>query len=331
VPALNPNLPKLHPIVRAPDLVESFEADVARGLSQPTGEKAIPPKHLYDERGSLLFERICEVDEYYPTRVERAILRDLADEIASAVGPRAILVEPGAGDGSKARILLDSLENPAVFAPFEISEDALRAASEDIAQQFPNVTVRPVCADFTQGLRHLHDLPEDNRVIFFPGSTIGNLDREDRIDLLRTFSRFIGAGGKVLLGADLVKSPDVLLAAYDDPHGVTAAFALNLIDRINRELDAELDPDAFRYVCEWSPANERIEMSLLCVREQRANIAGRNIHLTTGERIHVENSHKFKRERIEREAAEAGLKLERCWTDGRDWFAVCLLTSHNDG
>lgn len=315
-----------HPAIEHdPGLRDGFVSDVVAGLTRPRGEKRIPAKHLYDRRGSELFDRICELDEYYVTRTEQSIFDAHLPEIAGAIGPRAALVEPGAGDGAKAERLLRALDGPAAFAPIEISRAPLEHAARRFSESMPDLEVVPVCADFTGGFARLDHLPETGRAVFFPGSTIGNLERPHRIDLLRSFRDFAGEGGCALVGFDMVKDPAVLRAAYDDREGVTAAFNLNLIDRINRELDAGLDPQAFRHEAPWVESRQRIEMHLVCLSEQRATIDDHEAVIAPGERIHTESSHKFTRPRIDEEAAEAGLVVADAWTDERRWFTLALL------
>lgn len=315
----------LRPMARDGREGDTFAADALEGLTRPRGQKAIPAKHLYDATGSRIFERILEIDEYYPVDAEASILDARLAEIAERIGPEAVLVEPGAGDGRKPERLLEALESPAAFAPLEISETALVECAERIARRFPEVEVHPVCADFANGFSRLSDLPRENRVAFFPGSTIGNLRPEERVDLLTSFARFVGEDGSALVGFDLVKETDTLLAAYDDPQGVTADFNLNLVTRLNRELGAGLDESAFAHEAVWVEGLDRIEMRLVAERAQRGEIAGRAIELAEGERIHTEDSHKFTRERIARESGEAGLEVETIWTDERDWYALALL------
>ncbi len=321
------SLANLRETVSDPTLRDTFEQDVIDGLTAPKGQKAIPPKHLYDARGSRLFEQICETNDYYPTRTEHAIYEQCMDEIAERIGAGSVVVEPGSGDGTKAETLLSALDRPRAFAPLEISRSALAESSERIARHFPDTDIHPVCGEFATGLRYLEGLPEDRRLIFFPGSTIGNMVRAVRKDLLDSFADFIAKGddGRALIGFDLVKDRDVLRAAYDDSAGVTAEFNYNLIDRMNRELDAGLDRDTFRYRADWSEARSRIEMGLECTEPQEGAVLGSEYHIEHGERIHTEHSHKFTEATIREEAAASGLRVTGWWTDERRWFAVVLL------
>lgn len=298
-------------------------------LSKPVGEKAIPPKHLYDARGSELFHEITGLDAYYLSTVETTILEQQAAPMAAAIGPGAVVIEPGSGAAVKVPILLWALRSPRMFVPLEISESALEQSAERLAAEFPELAIQPVCAGFYEGLEAIDDeadrVPRDGRVIFFPGSTLGNMGEPERVRLLKAFAKTTGEKGRVLVGIDLVKDRDVMLTAYDDPQGVSAAFGLNLITRLNNELGAGLDPSAFIYEAIWSDADEWIEMRLVCEREQVARIAGRELPIEAGEAIITEHSCKFTRERLEREAAAAGLAPVKWWTDERDWFALVLL------
>ena len=318
-------LSNLEKIIGDRTLPSTFEHDVIAGLSRPQPDKAVPAKHLYDAVGSELFERICDLEEYYPTRVEASIFEESLPNIAERLGTGLVLVEPGAGNGDKAARLLDALEEPPVFAPIEISRDALEAASLRIASRLPDIAVQPVCAEFVRGLNLLGHLPEARRAVFFPGSTIGNLLPHERISLLCEYARFVGSDGHVLVTYDMVKDPEVLVAAYADREGVTAAFDLNLLARINRELDGDLDVDGFRHEAIWDADLERIEMRLGRLRDQHAPIRGHEVSFGRGERIHTENSHKFTAARIDIEAARAGLEVVETWRDRKDWLRVVLL------
>ena len=316
-------IPNLRPtIVDHESLHDTFREDVLAGLSRE--RKAISPKHFYDGRGSELFERICELDEYYPTRTELAILNARSQEMASAIGPGVTLIEPGAGSGQKASMLLERLEDPAAFVPIEISLDALEAASERLAHRFPGVTMHPICADFMHAGSIPDSIGEGRRVVYFPGSTIGNLDRPERAGLLSRFGEAVGRGGGLLIGIDLVKDEGVLRAAYDDREGVTAMFNANLLERMNRELAASLDPEGFEHDAPWVRERSRIEMHLVSRRDQEVEVAGRTFTFKAGERLHTESSHKFVPEEFDAEAAEAGFEPVDHWQDERGWFRVSL-------
>ena len=323
-PSPNATPANLAPMIIDHDaLRDTFKQDIIDGLSRRP--KATPPKHLYDARGSAIFEDICEAEEYYPTRTEAKIFDDCLDDIADAIGPEAVLIEPGAGSGEKAERFLEALESVTHFVPVEISQDALHESSVRIAQRFPSVQVHPICADFNAPLPLPEDLPEERRVIAFPGSTIGNLETDERAKLFRVFADEAGPGGRMLLGFDLVKPIDVLEAAYDDRAGVTAAFTLNLLTRINRELGTDFDTARFKHRSKWNPDMSRVELHVHALEAQEVEIGGAAISFDKDESIHVESSHKFTLETMSDEVRHAGFELERHWTDDKNWFCVALF------
>lgn len=313
--------PKLHD--RSPAL-ETLRADVLAGLS--ASPRYVPSQYLYDDRGARLFERICEQPEYYVPRTEAAIVRDNMADIARAVGPRALLIEPGSGDGIKSRALLQGLHDPVGYVPIDISRAQLLALARDVAARFPGLEVTPVCADFTEGV----ELPGiggavGRRLAFFPGSTLGNFEPAAQLEVLRELRRLAGPGGLVLLGVDLRKDPAVIEPAYDDAAGVSAEFARNVLVRLNRELGADFDPTAFAYEAPYDVERGRVEMALVSRVDQVLHVDGRSIHFARGERIRTEYSHKFEIEALGALASRAGLEVGRVWTDARRWFAVLLL------
>ena len=284
-----------------------FRDALIEGLSRP--QKSLSPKWFYDARGSELFEDITRLPEYYPTRQEAGLLRRVAPELARRFGPGATLVEFGSGASEKTRIVLDAAPDLAAYVPIDISPDALDAAANRIAEAYPNLIVRPVVGDFL----HLDELPalgDGCRVGFFPGSTIGNLDPDEAEAFLRMAGERLGEDALFVLGIDLVKDPAVLVAAYDDAQGVTAAFNLNLLGRANREAGADFDLDGFEHLALWNGEDSRIEMHLRAVRDQRVTVGGRPFDFVTGETIHTENSRKFTPERIAELAEATGWALE---------------------
>lgn len=298
--------------------------EVLRGLGAP--QKWISPMYLYDERGSHLFDRICELPEYYPTRTERSILRAHSAEISAALGTDLMLVEPGSGNGEKASLLLRSLHDPVAFIPVEISREHLWQSANAINDAFPDLEVLPVCADFSQPF----ELPEPSRTaaraaVFFPGSTIGNFRPRTAARLLANFGGVAGDGGALLVGVDLRKDPAVLERAYDDAAGVTAEFNLNLLRRLNRELGADFDLGAFTHRAVWNDADSRIEMHLVSTREQSVRIGKQDIAFRAGEYIHTESSYKYTLEAFAELAREAGLRVSRVWMDAERLFSVQLL------
>jgi len=300
-----------------------FAGDVVSGLSRL--RKATPPKWLYDTRGSALYELICQQQEYYPPRVETALLERHGDEIAAAVGPDALVFEYGAGTARKTALLLAGLRRPAAYVPVDISREALLSAAEAMGERFPRLPIRPVVADFTVPIAlPLADVRCARRVAFFPGSTIGNFDPPDAVALLRRMAIDAGEGGMLVIGLDLPKDEPTLVAAYDDAHGVTAAFDLNLLARMNRELAGDFRLTAFRHRAIWDARLSRVEMHLESRQAQLASVAGRSFHFEEGETIHTESAYKWEPRAFDALAAIAGWRPEAAWTDDRAWFAVKL-------
>lgn len=304
--------------------VDEFARDVAQGLARTP--KRLPSKYFYDAEGSRLFEAICEQPEYYLTRVELALMRTHVADIAAQLGPGVRLVEYGSGAGIKTRILLGHLHSPAGYVPVEISAPALQASVAAIAAEMPQLPVRPVCADFTRPHR-LPDLPviSTRTVIYFPGSTLGNFEPDAAVALLRQMRAEMGAAGAALLGIDLDKDRATLEAAYNDAAGVTAAFTLNLLTRINRELDGDFDVARFAHRAQYNALAGRIETAIISRCAQAVHVAGTRYHFAAGEAMAVEISSKYRLDRFDRLAARAGLAVRRVWTDPQRAFAVLLL------
>jgi dimethylhistidine N-methyltransferase len=300
---------------------ESFRDAVLNGLGR--ARKAIPCKFFYDARGSALFEEICRLPEYYPTRTEIAILEENAGEIAAQMGPHSRIIEFGSGASRKARILLQALDRPAAYVPVDISGEHLREAAAGLAEDFPELPVIAVCADYT-GPFPLPPLPgpSGKRVGFFPGSTIGNFEPAAAGRFLANCARILGPGGEMLIGVDLKKDTEILEAAYNDRTGVTAAFNLNLLDRINRELDGDLDLDLFEHVAFYNEAEGRIEIYIRSLADRQAVIAGRQIAFAAGELIHTEYSYKYAVPEFRALAAGAGFRPVDTWTDPAELFSV---------
>lgn len=311
--------------VAPPARRSAFEADVLAGLSR--GQKSVPPKYFYDAPGSRLFEDICDLPEYYPTRTELALLAEVAPELSAYVPQGAALVEFGSGASLKTRQLLDHAPQIAVYTPIDISPSALEAAVESLSSDYPDLMLAPLLEDFTIAL-DLPDVAEGRAAFgFFPGSTIGNLLPEEAVEFLANARHLLGKGARFLIGADLVKAESVLVAAYDDVQGVTAAFNLNLLARMNRELGADFDVEAFAHRAVWNGPMSRIEMHLEALRDQSVRVAGRRFDFTAGETIHTENSHKFTPDQIARLAGQAGWALERQWVSGEPAFGLFLLVN----
>lgn len=306
---------------------DAFLSDVLEGLRMP--QKEIFSKYFYDRHGSELFDQICELDEYYPTRTELAIMTDRIDEMVAALGPEVMLVEYGSGSSSKTRILLDHLSNPVAYVPIDISRGHLLDTASALAADYPHLEVLPVVADYTQPLELPRPRSRPRRVVgYFPGSTVGNFDRDAAHHFLRSVSEEVGDGGGLLIGVDLKKDTIVLEKAYNDAKGITAAFNLNLLHRINRELGADFDPDHFEHCAFWSDAEGRIEMHLRSRKAQTVHIDGAVIHFDEGETIHTENSHKFT---VEGFAALARPWFEQrnVWLDEGRLFSVQYLETSN--
>ena len=290
----------------------TFARDVLAGLRATP--QTLPCKYFYDARGSELFEHICELDAYYLTRTELEIMHTDADAIAAAIGADAVIIEFGSGSGSKARLLLESLHTPRCYAPIEICREALQASAAELSRRFPQLAVVPTNADYTTELSL--DLPDGGRrVVYFPGSTIGNFESDEVAAFLRRVAQLVGPGGGFLVGVDLVKDPAILLRAYDDEEGVTAEFNLNVMHRINRELAADIDVRAFRHEARYRAEVGRVEMHLVCARAHEATVAGERVAFRAGESIHTENSQKYTLDGFADLCAAAGLEGQVVWLD----------------
>lgn len=315
----------LSAVRRPTDAPAAFLNDVLAGLA--TVPKAIPAKYFYDQEGSRLFDRICDLDEYYPTRTEVAILAENRAAIAATLADSPILIELGAGSTTKVRHLLDAAPGLAAFVAVDISGEHLVAACTALAQDYPAVPVIPLVADFCDPLRLDGLVPEGRRVAFFPGSTIGNLTPGQAETFLRRLAAALGPGAGLIIGVDLEKPADILEAAYDDASGVTAAFNLNLLRRINRELGGDFAVDAFRHRAFYNAPEKRVEMHLASRRAQRVRINGRTFLFEAGETIHTENSYKYGLDCFAALAARAGWTVTEVWTDPARLFSVQHLTA----
>ncbi|MEM9452983.1 MAG: L-histidine N(alpha)-methyltransferase [Myxococcota bacterium] len=305
--------------------VEQFRRDVVEALSRQP-QRELPTQYLYDERGSQLFDRICELPEYYPTRTELSIMERDAKAMAEAIGPAALVIEYGSGSSIKTRHLLERLSRAAGCVLVDISRDHLLRSAEALAERFDHVEVLPVCADFTAPF----DVPTpqasvQRRVVYFPGSTIGNFLPEHATALMQQMAEQVGPGGGLLIGTDLRKDPAVLEAAYNDAQGVTAEFNLNLLRRINRELGANFRLDAWRHQAIYDQELGRIEMLLVSREDQVIEVAGQHFSMTRGEAIRTEYSHKYAIEGFHRMASKTGFEPVQVWTDPQQLFAVHLL------
>lgn len=303
----------------------SFLDDVLHGLSN--AQKSLPAKYFYDERGSALFEKICELPEYYPTRTEIALMREHAADMAAQAGPKTLLIEYGSGSSTKTPILIDALQ-PACYVPIDISRELLTHSALALAQERPGFPVRAICADYTQpfSLPLLDDIDYERKLVYFPGSTIGNFDRAETDRFLRHVGQTVGANGAALIGVDLKKDRAKLHAAYNDAAGVTAEFNLNVLRRINVELDGNFEFKGFRHHAFYDEALGRIEMHLLSMRSQSVSVAGQSFQFREGETIHTEISCKYSIKEFQAVARTAGLIASNVWTDADALFSVHYLT-----
>ena len=302
----------------------SLRDEVIAGLSQP--RKALPPKLFYDGHGSELFAAICRTSAYYLTRTESAILAQQAGDIAAALGPGCSVLEPGAGEVRKIQLLLPALR-PRLYAGYDISREPLVSAAATLASRFPWLEVRAVHTDYlTSGLDTSGLPPGSRRVLFFPGSSIGNYSRAEAGAFLRQSRSVVGPGGAVLIGVDLKKPKPILDLAYNDPEGYTARFNLNVLARINRELGGSFALEAFRHLAFYNEARGCVEMHLVSRRNQQLRLAGMLVSLRSGETIHTEDSHKYAPEEFADMARRAGFPESRMWTDPAGWFGVFYLT-----
>ena len=286
--------------------------------------KTLDSKWFYDTEGSRLFEKITQLAEYYPTRTETAILTKYADELSTYCSEGGALVELGSGASVKTKIVLDAMQSLSSYLPVDIAEEFLYESARDLAVNYPSLAVRPVVADFTKPFDLPLGLIDVPKSVFFPGSTIGNLSHDEAVDLLSHVRSFSNVE-MFILGADLVKSEDILVPAYDDASGVTADFNLNLLTRLNREVGADFDRSAFEHVARWNAVDSRIEMHLVSKTQQVVNIAGNDIHFQKDETIHTENSRKYTPDSLEKIAQAASWKVEKIFTDENDYFAVAVL------
>ena len=306
--------------------VPSFEHDVMEGLA--LRQKAIASTWLYDHRGSELFEQITHLDEYYPTRNETLILERCVQEIAAAAGPDAIVIELGSGSSRKTPILLSALDAPQAYLPIDISEEFLAQSVKALRRRFAQLRIMPIVADFTR----IVSLPEltllgssGRRVVFFPGSTIGNLAPDEAVAVLSRIGKAVGPDALLVVGADTTHDPSVLIPAYDDRQGVTAAFNKNLLVRINRDIGADFAPSAFRHEARFNVEHQRVEMRLVSCCTQRVTVRGRAFQFAMGESIHTENSYKYGHRRFQYLAALGGWTHQQLWMDGQSRFAVHVL------
>jgi len=318
-----------------PPRLRALREEVLAGLAETP--KTLPTRLLYDAAGSELFSRITTLPEYYLTRVEMEILERAAPEVARLVGPDALVIEPGSGDGVKARLLLGALDRPRAFVPIDVAESQLQRLAEVFGADLPGLRVHPVFADYSRGF----DLPVEpaafrRTLVFFPGSTIGNFSPEAATDFLAMCGRIAGPEGAMILGVDLLKAPRILEPAYDDAAGVTAEFNRNVLRHLNRELSSDFDLRAFRHHAPWVPAESRMEMHLVSLRDQIVRIpsaagGSHRIELARDEPIVTEHSYKHSPEVLERLATRGGWRTTREWRDAAGWYSVRFLERPETG
>jgi L-histidine Nalpha-methyltransferase len=307
-------------------VIPSYAEEVVRRLS--SRPKTLPCKLFYDERGSALFEQITKLPEYYLTRTELEILRDSSRKIAEAAGAPISIIELGAGTATKTGTLLAAIARRQIrvkYFPVDISPSALAQARARVQAELPGALVQPVIADFGNGFRFLGKIP-GRKLVLYLGSSIGNFDWDDAIALLRRVHKQLAPGDALLLGTDLVKSPELLVRAYDDAQGVTTEFNKNILRRINRELDSDFDLASFHHIAEWNPRLSRMEIYLESLRAQSVllRLIGTTVRFAAAERIHTENSYKYTLEMVERMLCVSGFRLEQTWSDRRKWFGLHL-------
>jgi dimethylhistidine N-methyltransferase len=303
---------------------ERFLTEVLDGLRKP--QKELPSKYFYDERGADLFKCICSLEEYYIPRTEASIMQANIAAMVEIIGPGVLIIEYGCGDCKKVRFLLDHLPDPVAFVPIDISQKQLGRAVKELTSDYPRLEVLPVCADYTSSLEIPHPKRDfSRRVVYFPGSTIGNFDPVPARQFLKHVAGVLGPDGALLMGVDLKKDVARLHRAYNDSQGVTAAFNLNLLERINRELNCDFQVDCFRHYALYNPRESRIEMHLVSQKEQTVHLGSAAIHFARGESIWTESSYKYNLDEFQEMAAAAGLRVERLWTDPREWFSVQYL------
>ena len=303
---------------------EQFRYEVLRGLRK--SPKQLPTKYLYDERGSDLYEQICALDEYYIPRTEAAIMEDNIHEMVSLLGPNAILIEYGCGSCTKTRILLDNMVDIAAYIPIDISHEQLQRVAAELERIYPRLEIIPVCADYTSSFKIPSSKERGDRITaYFPGSSIGNFDPDSARALLSNIADTCGPGGALLIGTDLKKDINVLHRAYNDSDGVTAAFNMNLLERINRELQGDFQLKDFEHRAFYNPDTSRVEMHLVSMKDQIVHLDNTSITFEKGETIWTESSYKYDTDSFQHIATEAGFSVEKVWTDKRNWFSVQYL------
>ncbi len=301
---------------------ETMLQEVLHGMSLP--QKSIPSKYFYDESGSKLFDEITELPEYYPTRTERKILEENIEEMASYLGEKILLIEPGSGSSTKTRILLSKMKSICCYIPIDISGEYLGKVAEDLRQEFPEKDIQPLAADYTQPFELPKIHTEARKVIFFPGSTIGNFDESTVARFFEVISGIAGEKGGMLIGVDLKKDIQILEEAYNDSKGITADFNKNMLLHLNREIGADFNPDIFIHKAVWVDEESRIEMRLVAKQDHLVHIDGEVFRISKGEYIHTENSHKYSLEEFEK-MVSPWFKVIKVWMDENRYFSIQYL------
>jgi dimethylhistidine N-methyltransferase len=308
---------------------ERFRADVLIGLQKQP--KELPCKYFYDDRGSRLYERICQLEEYYIPRTEVAIMESSIEEMVGLLGRMVLLIEYGSGSSVKTRILLDHLHQPAAYVPIDISREQLLRVTQQLALDYPGLEVLPVCADYTSDFELPTPKQPCKRVVgYFPGSSIGNFNPARARLFLERIATTCGPGSGLLIGVDLKKDPAVLHRAYNDPHGVTSAFNLNLLERINRELGCDFQTASFEHYAFYNPREGRVEMHLISQKDQTVHLDDIVISFAKDETIWTESSYKYSPDEFEQIAVDTGLKIEKVWTDEKQWFSIQYLVNSKE-
>ena len=300
-------------------VVTDLREDVLEGLKK--SQKSISSKYFYDERGSELFEQICNLEEYYPTDAELEILEKYTEEISKAIGPNSLIIEFGSGSSRKTRLLLEELNNIEGYVPVDISKDFLHEEAEKLHEEFPDLEIKPVAADYTKPFELNMSAHAEKRVIFFPGSTIGNFTPDQAKEFLFQSADLLNQSGGLLIGVDLKKDPQILNKAYNDSEGITAEFNKNLLERINRELDGNFDLDQFRHRAFYNEEEGRVEMHLVSLENQTVTVAGEQVEFKKGEMIHTENSYKYSVEEFEELISDQYI-LKKTWLDSDGLFSL---------
>lgn len=305
----------------------SMLEEVLEGLLS-NDQKTLPSKYFYDKKGSELFDAITELEEYYPTRTERRLLEENVKEIEQFLGEQILLIEPGSGSSSKTKILLEHMDNICCYIPMDISGDYLNKVAKQLREEFPKIKIQPLAVDYTKPFELPEINPNARKVVFYPGSTIGNFKMEKVEQFLKVIHDIIGKDGALLIGADLIKDQSVLEAAYNDSKEITADFNKNILTHLNSEIGSDFDPEKFSHKAIWNDNKNRIEMHLFSEEDHSVTIGDKEIQFKEGESIHTENSHKYSLESFQEMVAD-WFEVKKVWTDEKDYFSLQYLEPKN--